>query len=72
MAENKRNDGREILCIGISSPIDIVLFDIPLQIEIPLVRLSSSDTLSDDEWKQLSDELTGLLDALGNRGSTDG
>ncbi|WP_280772165.1 hypothetical protein [Salipaludibacillus daqingensis] len=66
--------GDEILCIGIPCPIDIVALGIELQLELPCVRLTSPQTLTDDEVQQLLGLLTGILGALGtasNNGNDD-
>lgn len=62
--------GDEILCISIPCPIDVVLLGIELQIELPCVRITSTETLTGSQVQQLVGVLTGILGALGNLGDS--
>ncbi|WP_026674850.1 hypothetical protein [Alkalihalobacterium bogoriense] len=61
--------GDEILCIGIPCPIDIVLLGIELQVELPCVRISSPEDLTEDQVQQLVGVLQGILSAIANLGA---
>ncbi|MED1602505.1 hypothetical protein [Alkalihalophilus marmarensis] len=58
--------GNEILCLGIPSPIDIVLLGLELQLELPCVRLTAPNPLTDGQISQLLQVLQGILAAIGN------
>lgn len=62
--------GEEILCIGIPCPIDIVLRGMELQVELPCVRVTSPEDLTDTQVQELLDLLTGVLEVLGNLGGS--
>ena len=57
--------GDEILCVGIPCPIDIVLLGISLQIELPCLRITSDQDLTDVQVQQLVGVLEGILANLG-------
>ncbi|UOE95861.1 hypothetical protein [Alkalihalobacillus sp. LMS39] len=61
--------GDEILCVGIPCPIDIVLLGIELQVELPCVRISSPEELTEDQVQQLVGVLQGILGAIANLGT---
>ncbi|UTR13563.1 hypothetical protein MM221_13125 [Salipaludibacillus sp. LMS25] len=63
--------GDEILCLGIPCPIDIVLLGIELQVELPCIRISSPEELTEDQVQQLLGVLQSILAALGNLGAID-
>ncbi|WP_019415147.1 hypothetical protein [Paenisporosarcina sp. TG20] len=62
--------GEEILCIGIPCPIDIVLLGVELQVELPCVRVTSPEDLTDVQVRELLGVLTGVLQGLGNLGGS--
>lgn len=62
--------GEEILCIGIPCPIDIVLLGVELQVELPCVRVTSPEDLTDAQVQELLAVLTGVLGGLGNLGGS--
>lgn len=58
-------EGGEILCVSIPCPISIVLLGIPLQLELPCLRLTSTQTLNAGQVNQLLQALAGLIGGLG-------
>lgn len=56
--------GNEILCISIPCPVSIVLLGIDLTLELPCVRLTSTQPLTVNQVTQLLGALTNILGSI--------
>jgi len=54
----------DILCISIPCPVQIVLLGIPLQLELPCLRLSSGAGVTTEQINQIIQVLTNILGSL--------
>ncbi len=57
--------GEEILCVSAPSPVTVGLLGTKLTLELPCLRLTAQDTLSETQTSQIQGIITSLLKLLG-------
>lgn len=58
--------GDEILCLSIPCPITVVLLGLQLQLELPCLRLTSPNQLTENQIKQLQELAAKMIGDLGS------
>ncbi|WP_430790498.1 hypothetical protein VBD025_06620 [Virgibacillus flavescens] len=57
--------GDELLCLSIPCPVSIVILGLELQLELPCLKLTSPNDLTQEQTQQVRNVLTNLLQNLG-------